>query len=366
MDAGRVMRLEITTTPRETLVWAPTAQDAARLREFLTAAGRLVLDATPDELAHFGYIPDDERDLFDPARIFDIEIGAEAHDSFEALVGAGHALVWHRWQSRRGGNVWGETVYSASAKPKRAPMDSAVHFGIKVRASQKYGLRLVRDEYARINKRSSMPRRTREMDPEFWDYVDERYEDAEHRIYTDEWCEAERVRALENYDLNMAHFASLDPDEFERVLQHTVKSWRGMVEVTDLTKWDRVPGLYVMVLDDYRQVYVGVTSYTVGIMTRIRQHWNGTKQFDRLLWPDVETSIMSIDSFRPLDTTRIFAFESYDPHGRENELLEKMPSKFALNRIMGGPDALRFAALLGVEKVIKTRDPLTAIPEESA
>lgn len=358
------MQLEITTTPRETLVWAPTAADAAQLRQFLTAAGRLVMDAAPDELTFFGHIPEGEQDQFDPARIFDVEIGYEAHDSLTALVDAGHTLVWHRWQQRRGGNVWGAKVRSAASTSKRPPMDSAVHFGLKVRASQKFGLRIDRDTYARINKRSSRPRSFREFDPEKWDSVDSRYEDAEHRVYTDEWCAKYQAWARANYDLNMAYFATLNHDEFERALRHTVKS-ADLDEVTDLTHWHGVKGLYVMVLDDYCQVYVGAADNVGGIMARVRQHWSGGKQFDRLLWGSVETSILSIDSFRPLDTTRIFAVQSLAPFGEENELLETMPSKFTLNRVIGGPDAARFAALFGVENVMRRRESMIALDEES-
>ncbi|WP_091227261.1 hypothetical protein [Microbacterium sp. 3J1] len=75
-----------------------------------------------------------------------------------------------------------------------------------------------------------------------------------------------------------------------------------MIEVTDLTQWDGVGGLYIMVLAEYRQVYVGATSSFTGIAKRIRQHWTNQKQFDRLIWGDVDTSILSIDSFRALDT----------------------------------------------------------------
>jgi len=42
-----------------------------------------------------------------------------------------------------------------------------------------------------------------------------------------------------------------------------------------------------------------------GAKEHIRQHWSKTKQFDRLLWGSVTESIISIDSFRALDTTRI-------------------------------------------------------------
>lgn len=177
-----------------------------------------------------------------------------------------------------------------------------------------------------------------------------------NRILTDEWSEAQRVDALANYDLNMAFFASLDRDEFEAALQAGVESLDGMVEVTDLTQWHGVPGLYVMVLDEYRQVYVGGAGEVTGVAKRIRQHWTYQKQFDRLLWGSAETSILSIDSFRALDTTRIFARRTHTPFDDEDFLLRQFPPKFTLNRIIGGRDAVRFAGLVGMRNIMRTRD----------
>lgn len=352
------MELEITTTPRETLVWAPTAQDAEQLRRELTDAGFLVMDADPWELNAFGRIPEGEHSEFDPARIFNVEIGAEANASLQALVDSGHRLVWHRWQPRPPRKVWGATVtvQRSSASTGAGTPTSAVHFGIPVRATRGLGLRMTRDTYARINKRSSLPRWSRESDPELWDKFDQFYEDPEHRIYTDAWCEEMQAQALANFDLNMAHFASLAPGEFEAALQSAVASQRGMVEVTDLRKWDGVAGLYIMVLDEYRQAYVGATDASVGVLKRIKQHWTGTKSLDRLIWGDRQTSSLSIDSFRALDTTRIFALKTTRSFTGENPLLEQFPPEFMLNRVPGGRDVAKLAAIVGVDQVIKRRE----------
>ncbi|MGZ0712572.1 hypothetical protein ACWPKO_29965 (plasmid) [Coraliomargarita sp. W4R53] len=359
------------TTPRATLVWAPTGREAVELRSALAAAGYGIFGVDESEL-EFVMPASDEQDSPDLARIINVEIGAAAHDALTALVAAGHELVWHPLQRRPGRKAWGIPV-SARREPKPnivgcidgaytppqrrgwGPVERAVHFGIKVRGSQKYGLRITRDQYAKVNKQSSTSRWSRELDPALWDRLDDIYEDAEHRIHTDEWCAGQRKRGLRNFDLNMAHFASLDRDEFNTSLQRAVAKQRGMVEVKDFTKWAGKPGLYVMVFDEYAQVYLGATIHAGGIMARIQQHWRGTKPFDRLLWPDENTSILSIDSFRALDTTRIFALRSSNPFERENQVLDSIPSKFALNRIMGG-DAARFAGLLGVNAIIKQRE----------
>ena len=111
-----------------------------------------------------------------------------------------------------------------------------------------------------------------------------------------------------------------------------------------------------MVLDEYRQVYVGVANSSTGIAKRIRQHWTHQKEFDRLLWGSIETSILAIDSFRALDTTRIFAVKTDQFFAGENPLLEKFPRKFALNRVMGGDDVVHLAGFLGVGAVMRTRE----------
>lgn len=106
-----LMILEITTSPRETLVWAPTIQDADELRRSLSDSGHLVLEADPWELDFFGRIPDDERHEFDPARVLNVEIGITAHESLTALLRAGHELRWHRWQGvENRGDVWGVPI----------------------------------------------------------------------------------------------------------------------------------------------------------------------------------------------------------------------------------------------------------------
>lgn len=351
------MQLEITSTPRDTHVWAPAAQDADQLRRELTESGFLVLDANPWGLNQESLIPEGEHLEFDPERIFDVTIGADANATLQAIVDSGHTLIWHRWQTRLSRKVWGVNVaIPARGRRRLADIERAEHFGLKVRGSRDLGLRMSRDTYARINKRSSAPRPHGDDAPELSGALDSVSDDPERRIVFDEWCAAHQKRALTNFDLNMAHFASLDHGEFEQALQHAISGRRKLDEVTDLTLWDGVPGLYIMVLDEYRQAYVGATDQPGGIMARIKQHWAGTIPFDRLIWGGVESSILSIDSFRALDTTRIFAAKTSSSFDGENTLLDRFPPKFMLNRTIGGKNAVNLAGLLGVDKVMKLRE----------
>jgi len=87
------------------------------------------------------------------------------------------------------------------------------------------------------------------------------------------------------------------------------------------------------VLDRYKQVYVG---QAWDIRNRIKQYWSGTKQFDRLIFGDVETSVLSIDSFRALDTTRIFTAKTISGEELEQRLVNTFRPDYMLNRIPGG------------------------------
>lgn len=65
------------------------------------------------------------------------------------------------------------------------------------------------------------------------------------------------------------------------------------------------PGIYMLVLGEYKRIYIGITRKQT-LRRRILKHWSTVKQFDRLIWGSVNSSIISIDSFGCLDTTRIF------------------------------------------------------------
>jgi hypothetical protein len=88
-----------------------------------------------------------------------------------------------------------------------------------------------------------------------------------------------------------------------------------------------------MVLDEYNQVYFGKAN---NIRTRIPQHWTKTLPFDRTLYPLYnKNSIMSIDSFRALDTTRIYVWKRNLQDGLEDKLIKDFPMAFRCNRIGG-------------------------------
>lgn len=159
--------------------------------------------------------------------------------------------------------------------------------------------------------------------------------------HTDEMCEKLQERALYNFDLNMAFYETLDRNEFNSEIENFLSEHPKFTSVTDLKRYKNSTGIYIMVLDEYKQIYIGITHNSkLGIKGRIQQHWNNTKTLDRLIFGGIDKSILSIDSFKHLDTTRIFVctdVKNNDLDNEENNLVEKAFSpKFVANRTSGG------------------------------
>ena len=164
--------------------------------------------------------------------------------------------------------------------------------------------------------------------------------------YTEEYCLKYQQLCLQNFDINMKRFQQLDHQDFDKTLMKFVKR-RQFQEVHSLEEsictaasWDedaRLAGfVYIMVLDEYKQVYIGITEQTV--QKRIQQHWKKKKEFDRLIWGSVENSVLSIDSFGPLDTTRLFVKPYYKEYKTPLEIYESKcitayDKRYILNRL---------------------------------
>lgn len=201
-----------------------------------------------------------------------------------------------------------------------------LHFGMNL-VRKKYSFRLVRDEFAAINTKPSQPM--------FDTLVQQNaYTDEYGKEYRREWCFAYRELCLQNYDLNMRYFSLLDRQGFNGALAEFIKRHCKFSEIEDLSEYDKVSGYYILVLDKYKQVYIGKSE---DVKKRIRQHWVATKSFDCTLLPmyDVTGSCFSIDFFRALDTTRIFVWRRSLRDGLEAELIKDFPKEYLTNRIGG-------------------------------
>ena len=200
------------------------------------------------------------------------------------------------------------------------------HFGVKL-VNRGKSFNLTRDEFALISTKPSLP---------YFESLAERkaYADEQGSAYSESWCAEYRELCLKNFDLNMEYFSKLDKTAFDAALSSFLSEYKQFAEVTSLNDFSGVEGFYIMVLDEYKQVYIGKTE---DIKKRIMKHWSNTKPFDRTLFPMYawNKSTFSVDFFRALDTTRIYAWKKRMSDGIEADLIRNFPAQFCTNRIGG-------------------------------
>lgn len=233
-----------------------------------------------------------------------------------------------------------------------------MHFGIMVIAN-KYGLRLTKDNYAIIDNRPSFKLGyasiytvdfVRQLSETY--VIDETKKIGEtnyvtKRHYTDSWCERHYQNCIKNFDLNMDFYAGLDKEKFDKKVNAFLRKHTGFKEVKDLRDYEGESGYYLMVLDEYKQVYLGTSS---NIKKRIQGHWRIRKPFDRLLFGSVNESRLSIDSFRALDTTRIYAYKTWKTYDSEDKYISFFPDEYICNRVAGGEMELGTLQAWGTRK----------------
>lgn len=224
--------------------------------------------------------------------------------------------------------------------------DYIKHFGVWLNKKNTI-LNISKENYAKIDKKvyNKFPKEYLEK-YHTKEQLKERYEDCDYSIYSDEWCEEHRKNCIENFELNMKFFKELKKDKFEKELNKVLKKNSEIIEIKDLDECKQKSGIYMLVLDEYKQLYIGQSN---DIKRRIMQHWKRQKEFDRLLFGSVQDSVLAIDSFGALDTTRIFAIMYTERKLRtdlifgidtinrmEEKLTQTIPKEYQLNRTKGG------------------------------
>ena len=140
--------------------------------------------------------------------------------------------------------------------------------------------------------------------------------------------------AKNNYDLNIEYFNKLDQNEFNHSVDELLSS-QTFLSVEDLDILEDKKGIYVLVLDNYKQIYIGQTSSD--LKKRIVKHLKYKTTFRDV--PKVHKDTLPIDAFKPMDITRIFvilAKRQFQLNELESELIANFPSKFLLNKTIGG------------------------------
>lgn len=152
------------------------------------------------------------------------------------------------------------------------------------------------------------------------------------RHWTEDHYPIQRLKAGINFDANIEFFNSIDKEEFELYLQRKVKKHK-FKEITNLNELKGISGIYMMVLDEYKQVYIGIST---DIKKRILGHWSAKKSLERLIYGDVCNSVLSIDSFGALDTTRVFCIQTNRLYLNEEKIVDDFEERYTLNPTGGG------------------------------
>jgi len=170
---------------------------------------------------------------------------------------------------------------------------------------------------------------------------------ADNEHYTEQWVKQHYSDCMENFDLNMSFFDSLDENNFTKHLNSFVKKNK-LREVFDLKDIAGIEGIYVLVLGQYKQAYIGKSS---DIKRRILGHWSRKKEFDHLICGRVDESVISIDSFGALDTTQIFykRVSWRDIDEVEEKLVSSFKGEYLINRVAGGLNAENVAPIRNLQ-----------------
>ena len=170
-------------------------------------------------------------------------------------------------------------------------------------------------------------------------------------LLSDEYCQKYQELCLKNYDLNMKFINNLDIKDFNKKINSVVKKYN-MIEIQKLYECKKQKGIYLAILDNYKQVYIGQSLRD--IRARILTHWRKKPKFDRLLYGEADKSVIPYDSYGLLDTTRIFViFENNKDiiDKIEEELTQKIPKEYQTNRVGGG---IHLDTLKDIWKMVKT------------
>ena len=178
-------------------------------------------------------------------------------------------------------------------------------------------------------------------------------------LHRDELMRPQIESALLSFDVNMRFYNALDKSEFERAVED-ISTACGLKEVHDLKECSKVMGIYMLVLGEYKQLYIGQSK---DIAKRVYQHWTQFPAFDRLVFGSISNSNLSINSFCTLDTTQVFYMPTDELDEREYELtVEYGNGKYApyvANRILGGNPFENFVEREVFFRVRKLEDVVT-------
>ena len=171
-------------------------------------------------------------------------------------------------------------------------------------------------------------------------------------IKKDKWYEdflkGHKEKYLYNIKKNLDMFATLDKGAFNEEINRVVNKYH-FREVQDMSSYKNC--LYLAVLDDYNQFYVG--KCVGGLKNRMRKHWVAKVIPNRQLWIGSDDfSRAKYDNFQMFDTTRIFVCDDIKKILEENAQEANDPNLVWSNTFGIKPDFEEMKDLDKAERIV--------------
>ena len=151
-------------------------------------------------------------------------------------------------------------------------------------------------------------------------------EEIKKLIEKDKWygsfLEGHKEKYVNNIKKNLSIFNSLDKDAFNKEINRVAVKYH-FREIQNMSSYKNC--LYLAVLDEYNQFYVG--KCVGGLKNRMRKHWVAKVIPGRQLWTGSDDfSRAKYDNFQMFDTTRLFVCEDIKTILEENAQEANDPS----------------------------------------
>lgn len=127
------------------------------------------------------------------------------------------------------------------------------------------------------------------------------------------------------YENDVTNRRLLDHDDFKRKLYAFLENNPYFIKINDLNKLKKISGIYLLVLDEYNDYYIGQSK---DIKKRIQRHWS---RKDYL-------SGTGIDLYKAKDTTCIYALPDFENLDVLEKKYIKELKKYSMNRLPGGKE----------------------------
>jgi len=152
---------------------------------------------------------------------------------------------------------------------------------------------------------------------EFLFEVEKEYKNRNDEFSKEQYCKftTDICKYVNNLNKNLEYFKTISKKMFDDELNRIVNRYH-FREIEDLNSIKKC--IYLVVLGDYNQFYVGKCDTT--LKSRMRKHWTAKVIPSRHLWNGgFEYSRIKFDDFKMFDTTRIFVCQEFDKIIEENQ-----------------------------------------------